>query len=324
MSGPPGAPCAPKTQPRSVAEPLRIDCHLHLYKTKAAGRLEKQTYEIWEYGPKGDVTFARYDGDIEDTEAAMGEAGYVHAVIANLFAIALLEDDLRAADTRRQAEHLMAFNRWACDVAAAHPKLTVFVAADPTVLGGEPGAAHLKDMVENHGARGIKIHPVVQRFLPDDQRMFPIYRTCVELGISVLSHSGSAHGDTAYAEPRAFSGVMRAFPDLKLVLAHLGGGAWRQATAFAEAFPQVTFDLCEIIAWTGAPNAPTSSELARVILDIGPQRVMLGTDFPWYDLVETADRVMNLPLLSEEQKTGILGANAARIMRLPVESPESV
>jgi uncharacterized protein len=307
-----------------VASTLRIDSHLHLYKTKSAGRLEKETYEIWEYGPKGDVVYARYDGDIEDTEAAMVEAGYAHAVIANLFAIALLDDELRAADVRRQAEYLMAFNRWAYDVAAAHPKLTVFAAADPTVLGGEPGAAHLKDLVENHGARGIKIHPVVQGFLPDDQRMHPIYRTCIELGIPVLSHSGSARGATPYAEPRSFSGVMRAFPELKLVLAHLGGGAWRQTTAFAEAFPQVTFDLCEIIAWTGAPNAPTSSELARLILDIGPQRVMLGTDFPWYDLVDTAERVMNLPLLSEEQKTGILGGNAARILRLPVRAAESV
>jgi len=303
-----------------VANALRIDSHLHLYETKIAGRVEKQTYEIWEYGPKGDVVFARYDGDIEDTQAAMVEAGYSHAVIANLFAIALLNDELRAAGTRRQAELLKAFNQWACDIAAAHPNLTAFVAADPTVLGGEPGAAHLKDLVQHRVLRGVKIHPVVQQFLPDDSRMHPIYRTCVELGIPVLSHSGSARGDSAYAEPRSFSGVMRAFPDLRLVLAHLGGGAWRQTTAFAEAFPQVTFDLCEIINWTGAPNAPTPSELARMILDVGPQRVMLGTDFPWYDLVDTADRVINLPLLSDEQKTGILGANAARILQLPVPS----
>jgi predicted TIM-barrel fold metal-dependent hydrolase len=43
---------------------------------------------------------------------------------------------------------------------------------------------------------------------------------------------------------------------------------------------------------------------------------MLGTDFPWYDLGHTAEQVMELPLLSEEQKIGILGANAARILHL--------
>ncbi len=300
-----------------MADDLRIDCHLHLYETKAAGLREKETYEIWEYGSKHDVAFARFGGDVEDAETAMAEAGYAHAIIANLFAIDLLDEDLRAADASVQAARLMAFNRWACEVAATRGQFSVLVAADPTVLGGDPGAAHLREMVERHGAKGIKIHPVVQRFMPDDPRMQPIYRTCVDLGIPVLSHSGSARAGATYAEPRSFAGLVRKFPDLNLVLAHLGGGAWRQTAAFAAAFPRVSFDLCEIIAWTGAPNAPTSSELAKLILDIGPQRVMLGTDFPWYDLGDTANRVMELPLLSDEHKTGMLGANAARILRLP-------
>jgi len=303
-----------------MAEALRIDCHMHLYETKAAGRREKETYEIWEYGSKPDVTFARFDGDIQDAEVAMARAGYDHAVIANLFAIALLDDDLRSATTAAQAERLVGFNRWACDLAATRPQLSVFVAADPTVLGGEAGAAHLREMVERHGAKGIKIHPVVQQFLPDDPRMRPIYQTCVDLGIPVLSHSGSARGPVQYAEPRAFARLMSTFPDLKLVLAHLGGGSWRQTKEFAEVYPQVSFDLCEIIAWAGAPKAPTPNELARLISDIGPDRVMLGTDFPWYDLADTADRVMALPLLSDEQKLGILGTNAARIFRIPVST----
>jgi len=301
-----------------VADELRIDAHLHLYESKVAGLREKETYEIWEYGPKQDIAFARFGGDIEDAEAAMAEAGYTHAVIANLFAIALLDEDLRSADPHVQAERLMAFNLWACNVAATRGQLSVFVAVDPTVLGGDPGAAHLREMVERHGARGVKIHPVVQRFLPDDPRMHPIYQACVDLGIPVLSHSGSDRDGAAYAEPGAFAGLLRRFPDLNLVLAHLGGGAWRQTAAFAEAFPQASFDLCEIIAWTGAPNAPSARELAKLILEVGPQRVMLGTDFPWYDLADTAKRVMDLPLLSHQQKTEVLGANAARILRLPV------
>ncbi len=290
---------------------------MHLYRSKAAGRRDKETYEIWEYGSKSDVSFANFDGDIDDATAAMAQADYSHAVIANLFAIDLLADDLRSAKRAVQAEHLMAFNRWACDLAAARPDLTVFVGADPTVLGADAGAAHLREMVERHGAKGIKIHPVVQQFLPDDPRMHAIYRTCIELGVPVLSHSGSAHGTVQFAEPKAFARLLSTFPDLKLVLAHLGGGCWRQTVAFAEAFPQVSFDLCEIIAWTGAPNAPTFNELALMINDIGPDRVMLGTDFPWYDLGNTADRVMALPLLSDEQKIAILGTNAARILKLP-------
>src|SRR2546428_395197 len=67
-----------------------------------------------------------------------------------------------------------------------------------------------------------------------------------------------------------------------------------------------------------ATNAPSGEELEKLILDVGPQGVMRGTDFAWYDLADTANRVMDLPLLSSEQKSQMLGANAARILRLPV------
>ena len=50
-------------------------------------------------------------------------------------------------------------------------------------------------------------------------------------------------------------------------------------------------------------------ELARLIQDIGTDRVMMGSDFPWYDLDQTVDRVMTLPLLSMEEKEGIIGAS---------------
>jgi uncharacterized protein len=201
-------------------------------------------------------------------------------------------------------------------VAASRPQLSVFVAADPTVLGGEPGAAHLRHMVEHHGAKGVKIHPVLQRFMPDDIRMHPVYRTCVEMGLPIISHAGISRDGVAWAEPASFAPLLRSFPDLDLVLAHLGGGAWRQTAEFARTFPRASFDLCEIIAWVGAPNAPSQDELARLILEIGPERVMLGTDFPWYDLGSTAELVMGLPLLGDDVKSAILGANAARILRL--------
>src|SRR5207248_6586390 len=109
------------------------------------------------------------------------------------------------------------------------------------------------------------------------------------------------------------------FQGLQVVLAHLGGGAWRQTVALAEAFPDVAFDLCEIIEWIGAPQAPTADELARMIQQGGPERVLLGTDFPWYDLERTAGPVMDLPVLGQAEKEAILGENAARILALDVE-----
>jgi predicted TIM-barrel fold metal-dependent hydrolase len=193
--------------------------------------------------------------------------------------------------------------------------MTAFVAADPRVLGGKAGASHVADM-HRLGARGIKIHPVAQAFMPDDPGMDQIYSECEERDLGVIAHAGASKGATEWAEPRAYAAVLAAHPRLNLVLAHLGGARWRQARELAEGFANVSFDLCEIIAWTGAPGAPTRDQLGRMIALIGSDRVLFGTDFPWYDVESTIDQVLDLPHLSHDEKEAILGANAIRTLGL--------
>jgi uncharacterized protein len=212
-------------------------------------------------------------------------------------------------------DQLRSYNEWILQTAGRSPHLTPLIAADPSVLGGRAGAEHLRRATEA-GAKGIKIHPVLQGFFPGDPGMDAIYSLCEELELTVLSHSGSARSAPQYADPFAFSGVMEAHPRLHLLLAHLGGASWHQVRDFAAAFPTVSFDLCEIIAWTGAPDAPTADELGLLIRDIGADRVLFGTDFPWYDLDRTIDQLMELPHLSDEERRGILGENAIRRMGL--------
>ena len=82
----------------------------------------------------------------------------------------------------------------------------------------------------------------------------------------------------------------------------------------ADAFPNALFDTSEITEWHGAPLAPTQKELARLIQDIGPYRVMMGTDFPWWDPIDCVERVMDLPFLAQEEKEAILGETAVRLL----------
>jgi predicted TIM-barrel fold metal-dependent hydrolase len=318
-----------------MTDPIKVDVHMHLYPSAESGAWWKTGYEIWEYGSKDGVTFSGYDGTVDDALAAMEKAGFQHGVAVNLLsvelfreeAMAMLPRDLPSADRERavaeidesMADRFRAANRWLVDVLDPIPGLTPYVGVDPWALSPGQNVEHLREMAER-GARGIKLHPVAQRFEPNDPRMHAVYDACEELGLIVLSHTGSAKGGEAFAEPEAFAGMLARHPGLRVVLAHLGGGSWRQTLALARAFPEVAFDLCEIIEWTGAPGAPTDDELARLIQEIGPARVMLGTDFPWYDLDRTVELVMGLPLLATGEKREILGANAVRILDLP-ESP---
>ena len=312
---------------------LKVDVHMHLYPTAESGAWWKTGYEIWEYGEKDGVVFSRASGTVGDALAAMEQAGFSHGIAVNLLsvdlfrqeAVALLPADLQgeglaaavAGIEATMAERFRAANRWLVDALAPLPQLTPHVGVDPSALSPDENVEHLREMA-GRGARGVKLHPVAQRFEPDDPRMRPVYDACEQLGLVVLSHTGSAKGGEPFAEPGAFAGVLEQHPHLTVVLAHLGGGSWRQTLDLAKAFPAVAFDLCEIIEWTGAPKAPTAEELARLIREIGPERVMFGTDFPWYDLDRTVELVMGLPLLSAAEKEQILGANAAGLLDLPV------
>ena len=316
-----------------MADPVRVDVHMHLYPSAASGEWWKAGYEIWEYGEKDGVIFSRSSGTVGDALAAMEQAGFSHGVAVNLLsvdlfreeAVAMLPEDLHGEDRAAavteieatMADRFRAANRWLVDALAPIPQLTPYVGVDPSALSPQQNVEHLREMADR-GARGIKLHPVAQRFEPNDPRMHPVYATCEELGLVVLSHTGSAKGGEPFAEPRAFADMLEQHPRLTVVLAHLGGGSWRQTLSLARAFPKVTFDLCEIIEWTGAPKSPTDEDLAWMIKEIGPERVMLGTDFPWYDLDRTVELVMNLPVLSMGEKQQILGANAVGTLDLLV------
>ena len=309
-----------------------IDMHMHIYPSREYGLSRKSTYQVWEYGEKPDTPFSRYSGDVEDALDAIRGSPVDRAVVVNLFAVSIARANTTAElpstldQVGRQraiaeidatmGDRLKQSNYAACDLARRHPELIAFVSADPWALDREAAQVHLRDLVTNRGARGVKLHPVLQQFDVSDPRMFSIYETCVGLDIPIVAHSGPSRSGPQFAEPRALAGMLRAFPRLRVVLAHLGGGAWRQAAEIARGFPNAYFDCCEILAWIGASNAPDETQFAQLIQAVGADRVMLGSDFPWYDLDYSVERIRSLPLLSQEEKTAILGGNAVRLLRV--------
>lgn len=315
-----------------MSEPVRIDSHVHIYQSIEDGVAAKEEYEVWEYGRQDVVTFCDVPGTVDDLLKSMDKAAMDKAVIVNLFIAperrALLRKNLPpglGSSERERAnqdiefrlrQELMTFNRWACGVSRDHPEIFPFICADVLLLSGEENAAHIRDLAENEGARGVKLHGPAKGFFMGDERLWPTYSVCRELGLPIIGHSGPDPEGNGFAEPRAFGAALKAFPELPIVLAHMGGATWQQALEIARSYDNAYFDCCEIIEWTRSENGPSDRELAQLIRDIGADRVMMGSDFPWYDLDQTIDRVMALPLLSMEEKEGIIGANAERILRI--------
>ena len=305
----------------------KVDMHIHIYPSAEIG-LSDKAYEIWEYGTHSAVHFSRCAGTVPELLESMRAAGVSKGVVLIYFmgrfrkqaAIAQLggaasAEALKAVDARLLRE-LEDGNRWGCEVSRAHPEIATFVTVDIGFQSAEAAAAHVRDMVENHGARGLKLHGSMQGISMADERLWPTYALCERLGLPILGHAGPDRDGQGYAEPKAFEAMLAAFPKLKVVLAHMGGAAWRQSASVASRHPNAFFDCSEIIEWTGSPHAPTDEQLVGLIREVGIDRVMMGSDFPWYDLDHTVERVMSLPGLSAGEREAIIGTNAMRILGL--------
>ena len=285
-----------------------VDAHLHLYRTAREGMLGKAGYEIWEYGDDDEVQFADHSGDVTSAIRALDQAGASVAVVTNLL------DVVRPGVA--PADDLRSLNQWLCDLAAADRRFLPLIAVDPGLLDVAENIAHLEEMVQHHGAQGIKLHPPLQRIDFADPAIWPILEACVSLDVVVVCHGGPSRDGSGRGEPDAIRPALDAVPGLRISLAHMGGATWRQLPGLARDYPHVSFDLSEIIEWIGAPKAPSPSEMADLIRAVGPQRVMMGSDFPWYDIDHTVQKVLSLPGLSARERQAILGDNAVEFFRL--------
>jgi predicted TIM-barrel fold metal-dependent hydrolase len=297
------------------------DGHMHLFPTAEQGRAAVDGYPVREYGDGAPHAVSAAAGTVADGLAALDAAGADRACLLSSFEAPGLPappSGRRFWPTRpphaEHAEALRADNRWLCEVGARHPRLLPFPTVHPGLLGAAAAADHVAQLADEHGARGLKLHPIAMRTHPGDPALTPTFAVCAQRGLPVVAHCGPDRHGTGWSRPIAFVSVLEAQPRLALVLAHLAGAAWRELPPIAERFPQVRFDCSEIIAWTGSPHAPSAAQLAALIRAVGADRVMLGSDFPWYDPADTVAQVRALPGLGDGEREAILGGTAAALL----------
>jgi predicted TIM-barrel fold metal-dependent hydrolase len=164
------------------------------------------------------------------------------------------------------------------------PRLLPFIGADPrrpNVTGLVIG--HL----ESGTFRGVKIYPVMG-FLPDDERLHPIYDYCARRRVPVTTHceNGGLPGYDGYYElaaPENWEPVLRRFPELVLNLAHFDrtGSPWQVTIErLMQEWPNVFTDISYDTEMFWKPGRYFAN-LHRVLRTPRLQeRLLYGTD--WY------------------------------------------
>lgn len=295
---------------------------MHLYRDAAEGRQVVGEYPIVEYGEGDGVRLGDRAGTVEDALVALREGGFDHGCALNSFELpghpmAPAGGWPAIPSYPELAAELRAVDEWICGVGAEHPELLPFVTVNPAVQDAAEAAAHVATMADDHGARGLKLHTIALRAFPGEAALAPTFAVCEARSLPIVAHCGPDRHQAGWALPGAFAPVLERHPRLPLVLAHLGGAAWREVADLALAFPTARFDLSEIASWSGrAPGAPSPAELSALIGEIGTARVLMGSDFPWYEPGDVAAAVESLPGVGAEARAAILGGNAAALLGL--------
>lgn len=107
-------------------------------------------------------------------------------------------------------------------VAKDPERLIGFLSVDPT----QPGWEH--ELAAGHqelGLRGIKLLPMYAGFSPDDALLDPLWRYARQHQLPVLLHTGTtfiAQAPLKFTLPRLIEPVALKYPEVKIILAHLG------------------------------------------------------------------------------------------------------
>jgi predicted TIM-barrel fold metal-dependent hydrolase len=128
-------------------------------------------------------------------------------------------------------------------VAQAPDKLLGFASCDPT----QPYPLEdLRRGTEEFGLVGVKMAPMYAGFDPRDEWCAPIYAFCQERGLPILFHSGTTFIRTAplrYTRPWLFDEVAIAYPELRMVLAHVGHPFGEECLVVIRKHPHVYADI---------------------------------------------------------------------------------
>lgn len=166
------------------------------------------------------------------------------------------------------------------------------------------------------GLYGIKFHSEYQKFCPDEERMFPIYEKIAECGLIAVFHGGfDPFGDGEIrCTPERMARAVKKFPELKFVVAHLGGlKLWDDVEKYlAGKFDNLYLDVSVIASFNINKN-----QLLRIINIHGADKILFGSDCPWDNPANEINMINNLPI-SDDDKEKIFFRNAYKLLGLSI------
>jgi uncharacterized protein len=265
----------------------------------------------------GSETAAAARAYFGDTGAPRDEAGLAEYYRSRKMAFVVFTVDERLTGRRQVTnDDVLRF-------AAEHADVAIpFVSIDPT--RGPEAVREARRLVGTGQVRGLKLHPPVQQFFPNDRLAYPLYEVFAEARLPVLFHTGHSGIGTGmpggggirlkYGNPMPIDDVAVDFPELPIILAHPSFPWQDEAISICLHKPTVYIDLS---GWSPKYFPPVLVQYANSRLR---HKVLFGSDYPWITPDRWLEDFARLGI-KDEVRPLVLKENAARLLGLRIQRP---
>jgi len=174
-------------------------------------------------------------------------------------------------------------NDTVAEFAAEHSDIMIaFASIDPA--RGAEGVREARRLVDSGAVRGLKLHPPLQQFFPNDRVAYPLYEVFAEARLPVLFHTGHSGIGTGmpggggvrlkYGNPMYIDDVAVDFPEMPIILAHPSFPWQDEAISICLHKPEVYIDLS---GWSPKYFPANLIQYANTLLK---HKVLFGSDYP--------------------------------------------
>jgi predicted TIM-barrel fold metal-dependent hydrolase len=202
-------------------------------------------------------------------------------------------------------------NAYVYEATQHHPdRILGFGWADPH-LGVERSRDDVKRCIYDYGFYGVKLNGAQNSYYIDDPKLsLPLVEEIAKTGKLLAFHVGTDAYETTH--PFRVAKVARMFPELQILMAHMGGVAHHDLSNAAIEVAQE----CPNLFLIG--SAVRARAILKAIKVLGASRVCYGSDTP-FELMHVEVAKYEALLEDEvtlEEKQQVMGGNIARLMDL--------
>jgi uncharacterized protein len=182
----------------------------------------------------------------------------------------------------------------------------------------------ISEYLENGFIKGLKFYPGYEPFYPNYIRLKLMYEMAVEYDVPVMFHSGDTYAPTGkvkYSHPLHIDDLAVDYPDLKIVICHVGNPWIKDCMEVLYKNQNVYADISGLVLGNFSDKFERymKKEIEEMITYAGdPDYLLYGTDWPISNMTSYL-KFMDQLDLTEDKKERIMWKNAAQLFKIDVE-----